>query len=70
MHAVPLAWLTPLRRLATLAPRGTLRRNVAHVLVKAASRGRKLSREIHEIRPVDRPDLCFAASDSMVMDAV
>lgn len=67
---LPHPWLTPLRRWAACNPRGSALRNGAHMALQAIRRGRRLSDELSEIRPVDRPDLTFEPVDSMVMDAL
>ena len=67
---VPLPWLRPLRRGAVRFRRGTITRNACIALLKIFSKSRRLSLEVDEIRPYDRPMLSFEPSDSMVMDAV
>ena len=67
---LPLYW--PLRWAITSLQRKNPLRQASTLILKRASRAcrHSLSVRLKEIRPIDQPDLSFAASDSMVIDAI
>jgi FkbM family methyltransferase len=69
---LPLAVFHPFRLGAVRFNRGTLPRQACIAVLKIAAKiwKGKLTRQLKEVRPLDRPDLGFEATDSMVMEAV
>nr|WP_294507879.1 FkbM family methyltransferase [uncultured Rhodopila sp.] len=68
--AIPLSLLYPFRLGAVTWRRGSLPRSACIAVLKWAARGRRPSEILREIKPLDRPDLAFIATGSMVLDAV
>ncbi len=64
-----LEFLTPLRRGVVNNPRHSLRRSICIAVLKQASK-RLSIKKLAEIRPLDRPQLSFEPTDSMVIDAL
>jgi FkbM family methyltransferase len=62
--------LFPLRWAVTALPRGSFLRSACVPAVKWASTRRALLSGLPEVRPLDRPDISFEATDSMVLDDV
>jgi FkbM family methyltransferase len=68
--SVPLGWYYPFRKGAVAWRRGSLPRSACIAVLKRAARARRPSELLREIRPLDRPDIAFVATGSMVLDAV
>ena len=62
--------LFPLRWGVTALPRGSFLRSACVPAVKWASSRRAFLVGLPEVRPLDRPDISFEATDSMVLDDV
>ena len=60
----------PLRWAVTALPRGSFLRSACVPPVKWASSRRAFLEGLSEVRPLDRPDISFEATDSMVVDDV
>jgi FkbM family methyltransferase len=70
VQATPISWFTPFRRGAVFLPRGSLLRSACVAILKIASTRRRVVDTLHEVRPLDRPEISFEPVDSMIMDAV
>jgi FkbM family methyltransferase len=72
LRAIPLAFFAPFRLGAVRFVRGTLPRKICVGVAKLGAKAwaGRLSRHLSQVVPLDRPDLTFAATDSMVIDAV
>src|SRR6478672_3281286 len=62
--------LFPLRWGVIALPRGSFLRSACVPAVKWASARREFLAGLPEVRPLDRPDISFEATDSMVLDDV
>jgi FkbM family methyltransferase len=70
LAGVPLGWYYPFRKGAVAWRRGSLPRSACIAILKHAARSRRPSEMLTEIRPLDRPEIGFIATGSMVLDAV
>ncbi len=72
LRAIPIRMYDPLRERLLRYPRGSFRRNLCVVALKLllqAHRGH-LAERLTEVRPLDKPDVSFQPTDSMVINSI
>jgi FkbM family methyltransferase len=65
-----LSLLTPFRKGAVRGHRGSLVRSACIAFLKIVSKRIRVASSVQQVRPLDFPEVSFAATDSMVIDSI